>query len=476
MPGSRNEIAHDAYRGLIAGVAMPETSSVSIVDHDPAFPMPFRFGAASAAALAALGQGVSTLSMLRGGPAQDISLSAKDAAAAMRGILYFQLNGKPPGDHRDPLAGFYPVRGGRWIYFHCYFPAHRDAALKVLGATDRAGAEAKTREWDGVALESAIHEAGGVAGLVRTRAEWEALEVCRVVRAEPLVEITRIGDAPQMPMPRGGRPLSGVRVLDLTRILAGPVCTRTLAEYGADVLRITGEHLPHLGSLEFDYGAGKLSAHLDLRTPQGCETLRGLVREADVFCQSYRPGSLDRRGFGPQQLAALRPGIIHVTLDAFGFTGPWKNRRGYDSVVQMMNGMTHGWSGNMNANGASPSAPTMMPSQPMDYGTGYLLAFGTMAALARRATEGGSWQVRVSLARVGEWITDLGMIDAAEVARTPKELPESEIHRLTGEYDTVIGRVRYVKPVIQLSHTPPFLERPSVPMGNDPPSWPPLKA
>ena len=112
----------------------------------------------------------------------------------------------------------------------------------------------------------------------------------------------------------------------------------------------------------------------------------------------------------------------------------------------------------------------------MDYGTGYLLAFGTMAALARRATEGGSWQVRVSLARVGEWITDLGMIDAAEVARTPKELPESEIHRLTGEYDTVIGRVRYVKPVIQLSHTPPFLERPSVPMGNDPPSWPPLKA
>jgi crotonobetainyl-CoA:carnitine CoA-transferase CaiB-like acyl-CoA transferase len=475
MANTPNEIALNAYRDLIAGVALPETGEVSITEHDPVFPMPLRFGAASAAALAALGQGVARLSLLRGGPAQNISVSARDAAAAMRGILYFQLNGKPPGDHRDPVAGFYPVRDGRWIYFHCYFPAHRDAALKVLGATDRASAEAKTREWDGVALESAIHDAGGVAGLVRTRGEWEALDVCRVVRSEPIVEITRIGDAPPMPMPRGRRPLGGVRVLDLTRILAGPVCTRTLAEHGADVLRITGEHLPHLGALEFDYGAGKLSAHLDLRTPQGCETLKALVHEGDVFCQSYRPGSLARRGFGPEQLAAMRPGIIYVTLDAFGFTGPWKNRRGYDSVVQMMNGMTHGWCGNMDAKGASPSAPTMMPSQPMDYGTGYLLAFGTMVALARRAIEGGSWQVRVSLARVGEWITDMGEVDPVEVARTPKEIPESDIQRLTGEYDTVIGRVRYVKPVIQLSHTPPFLERPSVPMGNDPPSWPPRR-
>ena len=473
MPHSDNTVALDAYRSLLAGVSMAEGSQASIIDHDPVFPMPFRFGAASAAALAALGQGVAALAALRGGPQQQIFVSARDAAAAMRGILYFQLNGKPPGDHRDPVAGFYPVRGGRWIYFHCYFPAHRDAALKVLGATDRASAEAKTREWDGIALESAIHAAGGVAGFVRTRAEWKAMEVCHVLRSEPLVEITKIGDAPPQPLPQGGRPLGGIRVLDLTRVLAGPVCTRTLAEHGADVLRITGEHLPHLGSLEFDYGAGKLSAHLDLRTSQDSNTLKALVRDADVFCQSYRPGSLERRGFGPQQLAEMRPGIVHVTLDAFGFAGPWKDRRGYDSVVQMVNGMTHAWSGNLDANGASPVAPTLMPSQPMDYGTGYLLAFGTMAALARRATEGGSWQVRVSLARVGEWITDMGLIDAAEVAKTPKELPESDIERLCGEYDTAIGRVRYVKPVIRLSHTPPFLERPSVPMGSDPARWPP---
>src|SRR5205814_457688 len=136
------------------------------------------------------------------------------------------------------------------------------------------------------------------------------------------------------------RPLSGIRVLDLTRVLAGPTCARTLAEHGADVLKITAKHLPNLGYQEYDTGHGKLSAHLDLREPAHVETLRGLVREGDVFSQGYRPGTLGARGFSPEALAQLRPGIVVVSLCAFGHVGPWASRRGFDTVIQTVSGIT----------------------------------------------------------------------------------------------------------------------------------------
>ena len=462
-----NAAAYQAFGDLqrSLGFPGPAEGQLSITGADPVFPNPFRLGTACAAALAAVGHGVSRLVELRGGAAQSISVDSRDAAAAMRGILYFRLNGEKAPEHRDPVAGFYPVRGGRWIYFHCYFPAHRDAALKVLGATNREEALVRSASWDGEALEEAIHQAGGVAGLVRTREEWLRHPQSAAVRAEPLLEITKIGEAPPEPLPPRLRALAGVRVLDLTRVLAGPVCTRTLAEHGADVLRITGAHLPHLGSLEFDYGAGKLSANLDLRLPEESRRLEELVRSGDVFCQSYRPGSLERRGFGPSRLAALRPGLVYVMLDAFGFNGPWSDRRGYDSVVTTVNGM-------IDAMGSSDHPPVLMPAQPMDYGTGYLLAYGTMVALARRAVEGGSWMVRTSLARVGEWIYDMGTFDPAALRGVPAELDPAEIEGLTAEYDTSIGRIRHVKPMVHLSATPAFLSRPSVAMGTHAPAWP----
>lgn len=149
----------------------------------------------------------------------------------------------------------------------------------------------------------------------------------------PLMEITRVGDSKPEPLPIGDRPLSGIRVLDLTRVLAGPTCARTLAEHGADVLRITGAHLPSLGYQELDTGHGKLSAHLDLRAPGNVEILRGLVRTADVFSQGYRPGTLADRGLSPEGLAAIRPGLVYVLLCAFGHAGPWASRRGTSSGV-----------------------------------------------------------------------------------------------------------------------------------------------
>ena len=187
-------------------------------------------------------------------------------------------------------------------------------------------------------------------------------------------------------------------MLDLTRVLAGPTCARTLAEHGADVMKITAAHLPNIGYQEYDTGHGKLNAQLDLRQPNDLATLSGLVRETDVFSQGYRPGTLGERGLSPEELATLRPGIVYVSLCAFSHVGPWASRRGFDTVVQTVSGITNR-QGELFP-GKEPG-PQFYPVSAIDYLTGYLMAFGAMVALARRAREGGSWLVRISLAQTG---------------------------------------------------------------------------
>jgi crotonobetainyl-CoA:carnitine CoA-transferase CaiB-like acyl-CoA transferase len=245
-----------------------------------------------------------------------------------------------------------------------------------------------------------------------------------------------------------------VRVLDLTRVLAGPTCARTLAEHGADVLKISGPHLPDSGISEFDTGLGKLSAYLDLRNPAERNTLEGLLKDADVFSQSYRPGTLAARGFSPEQAAHIRPGIVYVTLSAWGGAGPWRERRGFDSIVQTVSGMA-------DAQGRGEK-PKLMPVSAIDYVSGYLMACGTLAALARRATEGGSWLVKVSLARTGKWIVDRGFIDDFA------SVPDPDMKDLLMN----TGNVTHLKPMLELSETPPRWERPPVPLGTHKAEWP----
>src|SRR5476649_2852229 len=271
------------------------------------------------------------------------------------------------------------------------------------------------------------------------------------------------------PLRRGDRPLSGIRVLDLTRVLAGPTCGRTLAEHGADVMKISGAHLPNLGYQEWDTGHGKLSAQLDLRKPQDVETLRGLVREADVFSQGYRPGTLAARGLSPEELAEIRPGLVYVSLSAFGHTGPWASRRGFDTVVQTVSGMT---TRQAEAVPGETLEPRFYPLSAIDYCTGYLMAFGAMVALERRAREGGSWLVRISLAQVGKWLVDLGEVPAAALKDVPSEFGAEELDRWSMVSNTPSGPLRHLKPVVQLSETPPYWARPSVPLGHHAPVWP----
>jgi crotonobetainyl-CoA:carnitine CoA-transferase CaiB-like acyl-CoA transferase len=464
---------NEALRAILPIAGWDHTRAADVVftgGADPVLPTPFRVGAAGAASLAASGLAATELWQLRTGRRQRVSVDLRQAAAALRSGLYLQLAGTDISSERNPIMGFYPTRDGRWSYLHCNFPNHRAAALRVLGvAEDREAVARAVATWNAADLEEAIIAAKGAGGMARTQAEWAKHPQGVAVAALPLMEVVRIGDSAPEPLPAGNRPLSGIRVLDLTRVLAGPTCGRTLAEHGADVLKITGAHLPSLGYQELDIGHGKLSAELDLRAQGDVDILHGLVRTADVFSQGYRPGSLANRGLSPEELTAIRPGLVYVSLCAFGHTGPWASRRGFDTVVQTVSGMTIRQAECIP--GKSPG-PQFYPVSAIDYCTGYLMAFGTMVALARRAQEGGSWLVRISLAQVGKWIVDLGEVPPAALARIPAEFTADELTRWSTVSETPSGRLRHLGPAVHLSETPPYWARPAVPLGYHRPVWP----
>jgi len=437
---------------------------------DPILPTPFRIGETAAATLAAVGLAVSDLWQLRSGRRQQIKVDTRRATASLRSGKYMQMEGEQVSTERHGIMGVYPAKNGRWSYLHCNFPNHRAAALSVLGVPeDREAVRKAVAQWDALELEEAIIAAKGAGGMVRTMAEWAQHPQCAAVASLPLMEIVKIGDSRPEPLPAGNRPLSGIRVLDLTRVLAGPTCARTLAEHGGDVLKITGAHLPNLGHQEYDTGHGKLSAHLDLREARDVETLQGLVREADVFSQGYRPGTLAGRGFSPEMLAQLRPGIVAVSLCAFGHVGPWASRRGFDTVVQTVSGITSRQAELFP--GAEPG-PQFYPVSAIDYLTGYLMAFGALVALARRAREGGSWLVRISLAQTGRWLVDRGEVPEAALKNIPQEFTRDELARWSMTSDTPKGRLHHLAPVLELSETPPRWARPTVPLGYHPAAWP----
>ncbi len=439
-------------------------------DADPILPTPFRIGETAAASLASVGLAVSDLWQLRTGRRQEISVDVRRATASLRSGKYLVLDGKPVAAERTPVMGVYPAKEGRWSYLHCNFPNHRDAALGVLGVEeDREAVRRVVAQWDALELEEAIIAAKGAGGMVRTMQEWAQHPQSAAVASLPLLEIQKIGDCPPQPLPEGSRPLSGIRVLDLTRVLAGPTCARTLAEHGADVMKISGPHLPFSPSQELDTGHGKLSAHVDLRESTQVEALRDLIRETDVFSQGYRPGTLAQRGLSPKDLAELRPGIVYVSLSAFGRVGPWAERRGFDTVVQTVSGITHR-QGELFP-GAEPG-PQFYPVSAIDYLTGYLMAFGALVALTRRTREGGSWLVRVSLAQTGRWLVDRGQVPEPELKDVPEEFTAEEIERWCTTTDSPSGRLSHLAPVLELSETSPYWARPTVPLGSHDPVWP----
>jgi crotonobetainyl-CoA:carnitine CoA-transferase CaiB-like acyl-CoA transferase len=388
----------------------------------------------------------------------------RHAAAEFRSERYLRVDGQPAPDPWDKIAGLYPCGDGGWVRLHTNFPHHRDGVLALLGCEyDRAAVAAALQGWKAQDVEDAAAERGLVATMLRSFDEWDAHPQGQAVAALPVFTIERIGAAPAEPLAPAGRPLSGVRVLDLTRIIAGPVGGRTLAAHGADVLLVTSPKLPAIPSLVIDTGRGKRSCQLDLTVGADRGRLKALLAEADVFVQGYRPGGLAQLGFGAEEAAALRPGIVYVSLSAYGHVGPWAGRRGFDSLVQTASGLNVA-----EAQAAGRRDPLALPAQALDHAAGYLIALGAIAALHRRATEGGSWHVRVSLAQAGHWLRGLGRVADGFAVADPDL---AAVQDLLGDYQSGFGRLRTVRHAAQLARTPAYWERPAVPLGTDAPGW-----
>lgn len=436
--------------------------ALKVTDGPDLLPTRYPMADMASGTLAAVGLAVAELWRLRTGRLQTVDVDRAAAGIGMSSAEYLRVDGESR-DRWDPVTGFYEAQGGRWVYLHGNFPHLRDGLLALLGAeNDRDSVAAAVAGWDAQALEDSGAEKGLCAVAVRTREQWLRHPQQKAVAALPLIEIERIGDAPPEPLADAARPLGGLRVLDLTRVIAGPMAGRTLAEHGAEVLRVNGPHLPFVEALIINTGFGKRSCFVDLRERSGVGTLESLVAGADVMFESYRPGALADRGFGPEHLARLRPGIVSVALDAWSRAGPFAPRRGYDSLVQAACGL---------AAGDGSARPRRLPCQPLDYLTGYLAAFGAMVALCRRATEGGSWRVRLSLARTAEWVFE--MTDALGfVADVPDRAPEpDELGERMQEMDSEFGRLRFLGPILAMSETPPGWDRSPVSPGTDPAAW-----
>src|SRR4030095_1837628 len=308
-------------------------------------------------------------------------------------------------------------------------------------------------------LEPAIDEARACGAMVRTNAEWLAHAHGQVLLKKPVVEIIKLADSDPKPLPHGPRPLSGIRVLDLTRILAGPMSARTLAEHGAEVLMVTAERLPQIPEHIIDTNPGKSRPFLDLARADDAARLQALVKDTDVFSQGYRPGALAKLGFGPDELAALRPGLIYVSISCFGADGPFSHRAGWEQIAQTVTGILHE---------GKPDRPALLPGAACDYTTGYLAAYGTLLALARRAREGGSYHVRVSLCRSGMMIYRQGKLD----------YPEPDMGLSAAELDAIMvesrgghGALKHLGPVLRMSETKPYWDRPTPQLGGDAAAW-----
>lgn len=465
---SPKEILADVWTSVGGEVSALDT--LTLTGEEPQLPSSFRVAAAAQASVAATGLAAAQIWKLRSGQGQDVAVEIRHAVVECRSERYLRVDDKGTPMVWDAIAGIYKTRDQRFVRLHTNFPHHRDAVCKVLNCkAERDEVQAALMQWDGEAFETAAYAGGCVVALMRSYDEWSATPHAKALAELPLITIEKIGDAAPKPWsqkdgPGGDRPLSGVRVLDLSRVIAGPVAGRTLAVHGADVLLISGPDLPAIPWLTIDTGRGKLTSFVELKSEQGRDVLRDLLAEADIFSQGYRPRAIAGLGFSPEQAAKINPGIVYVTLSAYGHAGPWAERRGFDSLVQTATGFNHA-----EGQAAGIDGPKELPAQMLDHATGYFMAFGAMMAKARQSREGGSWHVRVSLAQTGRWLWNLGRIEGG---LNTVDLRGDAVMPCIEEVASGFGTLHSVKHAALLSKTPAFWSRPAMPLGSHPPVWP----
>lgn len=425
----------------------------------------------------------------RAGLARVPRVSVDDGAVATAFVSerHLRIDGRAPVNFA-PLSRFWRTADG-WVRTHANYPHHRARLLDALGAPDDASAEdvaALLARRSAREIEESVYDAGGLAVALRTAKEWSAHAQGLALAEHPLVEWggpagqggpvgARASAGQDEPGGRRGRglgplsgggpllPAAGVRVLDLTRVIAGPVATRTLALLGADVLRVDAPRLPEDPDTHADTGFGKRSTLLDLAA--GHRTLDELLASADVVVTGYRPGALDRFGLSPEALAERDPGLVVAQVSAWGAYGPWGGRRGFDSLVQVATGIA--------VTEGSPERPGALPAQALDHGTGYLLAAAVLRALTERAERGHGCVIRLALARTAMWLTDgIGREEGPGVpadlsVAEPYDRPDAWLSERAGP----VGLLGHALPPVSFAGGPTDWSRPPGRWGTDTARW-----
>lgn len=452
-------------------------------------PSSFRVTEAASALVAAVSIAVARIAELRSGRPgsgpnpRSVIVDSVEACAAFQSERHFRLS-EPP-QLWDSLSGHYAARDG-YIQFHTNFPHHRAGLLTAIGLgpgnespvarspvdrlpvdrspVDRSAVEAAVAASGRLELERAVSNAGGIAAAMRTIDEWtEHPHAAHVAHRPPLTVSRRHSGVGQPLGPADPtRPLQDLRVLDLTRVIAGPVCARTLAAYGADVLRIGAAGLPVVDAILPDTTLGKRFAYCDITTTGGRDDLLRLVAEADVVVTGFRPGALAQRGLGTDDLLETNPNLVIAELSAFGPDGPWGRRRGFDSITQTATGIVAEETAAFGAD-----QPRSLPCQLLDHGSGFLLALGVLGALIERHATGGSHQVEVSLLTTRNWFVSQGRADPELGGR----LSEAEVAPYLESRPSPFGPLRHVRHPGSIDGIPARWERGPTKPGTDPAGW-----
>ncbi|MFD0814057.1 CoA transferase [Amycolatopsis umgeniensis] len=431
--------------------------AVEVTGPESVLPGTFRVEEAATTSIAAATLAAGELLRLRGIEPGKVSVDTRHAAASFHSEQYIRVDGEPV-PFSAPLSGDYRANDG-WVRLHCNYPRHVAAVCWGLGVpATREAFEKVVAAKSKFEVESAVVGAGGAAAVLRSREEWLAHKQGQASSALPIAEIRTLGPSDPVRLFASDRPLGGVRILDLTHVIAGPVAGRVLAAHGATVMHIGSDRLPTVPPLAVDTGMGKLSAYVDLETEAGRSRLRKLIARADVVLQGFRPGSLVAKGFSPEALAELRPGIVVADLSAYGWEGPWARRRGFDSLVQMASGIADEGGKTAGIDGPGP-----LPVQALDHATGWLTAAAIMTAVRRAVTEGGSQHVRTSLAGTGEWLNSLGRKESG-----PAEFDGSE---WLEDADSPLGLLTRVKMAGTLPGANPFWVEGTRVSGSDRAVW-----
>ncbi len=436
-------------------------SEVAITGADPVLATPWPVGDVAAVALAVAGDAASRLARRAGGDPGVVRADVGDAAAATIGFALMRVGGESMSrtNADNPWVGPYRCADGRWIHVHGGFPALAGRLASLLDVrvdADAARIATTVETWESTTLEDAIAERRGCSAIIRTEDEWRRHRHGELVHSWPTV-VRRDADVPVRSRwaPSSIRPLDGLRVLDLTRVLAGPTCGRTLAAFGADVLHVRGPSVPVVPAFVIDTGHGKRQAHADLTDPDELAALRAVALDADVVVQGYRPGVVARYGLDEDSLRTDGFGGVFGSVSAFGHDGPWSDRAGWEQLAQSTSGLC--------LDPLGEDQPALLPCAFTDYTTGFVMAAGIMEALDASLGDGCTKRVDASLCQTAAWMLRVGGNSC--------EGPPAGLVPTLRRSETDFGTVEHLGPCVEVEGLDVGWNRPTAPLGHGALSW-----